>query len=283
MSAEQALYLIVSDKLEHDALQLPALPSTAEQVRQASVDPDCSLQQIAGIIQHDPALTARLIGLSNSAYLGGRSKAETLMQALTRIGLRRIRNLALAMAVEQLYVAKNSIVKGYLDEVWQRSRELAAASVVVVEHMQERKVVKRLHPDVALLAGLVAPIGALPILSVVDQHSDSFANPSFITPTIAHLHGRIGVEVLKHWQFSQVLVGVPEVWQQGRSQRLKRVEDIGYGDITHLAAILTGHASTEPQVMTAAEYQQLGMLEDDNFWQWPATQERYQALLAMLA
>lgn len=282
MSAEKALYLIVTDKLESDSLQLPALPSTAEQVRQITADPDCNLNQLATIIQHDPALTARLIGLANSAYLGGRSKAETLMQALTRIGLRRIRNLAVALAVEQLYVAENSIVRSFLDETWRRSRELAAATVVLTESIIERKVVKRLHPDVALLAGLVAPIGALPILSVVDQHSDSFANPSFIGPTIEHLHARIGSEVLQYWQFAAALIDVPSCWQQGREHALTRAEQISYGDVVHAAAILTGYAG-ETRTNSLATYQQLGLIEADDVWQWPATQQRFQEVLSVLS
>lgn len=281
MSAEKALYLIVSERLEEDSLQLPGLPSTAEQVRQATADPDCNLQQLAGIIQHDLALTARLIGLANSAYLGGRAKAESLMQALTRIGLRRIQNLALALAIEQLYVAKNPIVKRYLDETWQRSRDLAAASVVLVENMIERRIGKRLHPDVALLAGLVSPIGALPILSVADEHADSFANPSFITPTIAHLQGRIGAEVLAKWQFSEGLLMVPQQWQKGRSSRLTATDDLSYGDIVFLAALLTGHTQASGP-MTLAEFQQTAVLEADDFWQWPSTQSRYQEVSAAL-
>lgn len=281
MSAEKALYLIVSDKLEEDSLQLPGLPTTAEQVRQVTADPNCNLQDLVTIIQHDPALTARLIGLANSAYLGGRSKTETLMQALTRIGLRRIRNLALALAIEQLYIARNSIVRGYLDETWQRSRELAAASVVLVEQLMERKVGKRMHPDIALLAGLIAPIGALPILSVVDEHADSFANPTFIAPTIAHLQARIGTEVLKHWQFSPLLIEVPNGWPQGRAERLQRPEDINYADIVHAAGLLTGHC-VATTVMTLAEYQQIGLLESDELWNWPAIQTRYQEVLAVL-
>jgi len=281
MSAEKALYLIVSDRLAQDALQLPGLPSIADQVRQATQDPECTLATLATIIQHDPALTGRLIGVANSADLGGRNKTETLMQALTRIGLRRIRTLALALVIEQLYVAKNSIVKGYLDEVWQRSRDLAAASVVIVEELIERRIGQRLHPDVALLAGLVAPIGALPILTVADEHADSFANPSFITPTIAHLQGEIGGEVLQHWQFSDLFLRIPKLWQQGRAMRIAEPADVNYADVVHLAALLTGHAQTA-NVMTIAEYQQANMLEDDDFWQWPSTQARFKEVQAVL-
>ncbi|MBF37775.1 MAG: histidine kinase, partial [Idiomarinaceae bacterium] len=103
MASQNALYLLIDERLQRDELTLPGLPKTAEQVRNATLDPDCNLHDLAHIIQQDAVLSARLIRLANSAYLGGRNKAESLMQALTRIGMRRIRTLAFAMAMEQVF------------------------------------------------------------------------------------------------------------------------------------------------------------------------------------
>ncbi|MFP3700175.1 HDOD domain-containing protein, partial [Burkholderia sp. SIMBA_013] len=103
--------MLIDERLRRDELKLPGLLETAEQVRNATMDPDCNLHDLSHIIQQDIALTARLIRLANSAYLGGRNKAESLMQALTRIGMRRIRTLALAMAMEQVFKPGNDIVQ----------------------------------------------------------------------------------------------------------------------------------------------------------------------------
>ena len=76
MSSQNALYLLIDERLKRDELKLPGLPETAEQVRNATMDPDCNLHDLSHIIQQDTVLSARLIRLANSAYLGGRNKAE---------------------------------------------------------------------------------------------------------------------------------------------------------------------------------------------------------------
>ena len=66
------------------------------------------------------------------------------------------------------------------------SRDIAAASVIVTQHLHERGYCNRLHQDVSLLAGMVCRIGVAPILKIADEFDDSFANPTFLNQTITH-------------------------------------------------------------------------------------------------
>ena len=283
MAAPNALYLLINERLKRDELQLPGLPETAERVRDATLNPNCNLQELARIIQHDSALSARLIRLANSAYLGGRSKAESLMQALTRIGLRRIRTLALAMAVEQVFCPRNDIVKQYAERYIRQTREIAAAAVVITRHLQERGIGHRLHQDVALLSGMVSCIGLAPILTFADEFDDSFANPSLINQTMQTFGARLGVDVLKHWEFTPNLIRVPHYFSCGRIKLLDDAIVINYCDIVHLASLLTNNAVPNEQAMTVAEYEQRSIIPASGFWQEDATREAYQQVLDMLS
>lgn len=283
MTAPNALYLLIDDRLKRDELQLPGLPETAERVRNATLNPNCNLQELARIIQHDSALTARLIRLANSAYLGSRNKAESLMQALTRIGLRRIRTLALAMAVEQVFCPKNDIVKQFSDHYVLQTREIAAASVVLTRSLQHRGLGHRLHQDVALLAGMVSRIGLAPILTLADEFDDSFANPSFIKNTMAQCGGQLGVNVLKHWEFTPNLIRVPHYFGSGRMKLLDDAIVVNYCDIVHLASLLTNNAEPNDGAMTIAEYEQREIIPPQGFWQDEATQNVYRDMLKLLS
>ncbi|EKE87607.1 signal transduction protein [Idiomarina xiamenensis 10-D-4] len=276
-SAKNALYLIVLDKLERDDLQLPALPGTADAVARAAADDGCNLQQLATVIQRDPALTASLIKLANSAYLGGRVRAESLMQALTRIGLRRIRLLATALSVEQLFVPHNEIIRDYYMASWCRCRDLAAACAVLAPDLRAHNEAARLHTDVALLAGMVAGIGALPVLAVAEQHQASFANPSFITDAIEKLDVRVGPLLLQFWQFGENLLEVAQCWRDGLLQPNRDGQVFSYADVVHLAGRLTGHLQQSPG-LTCAEYHQLGFLPSLDYWQQDTVQQRYQSI-----
>ena len=121
MSTENALLTILIEKINNDTLVLPTLPEIAVKVRESADDPDVNLMEMADVIGQDPALAARMIKISNSAFLGRTVKVSTLNQAVTRIGLRQIKNIATAMAMEQLFVSQNDLVKNYLDKSWQKN------------------------------------------------------------------------------------------------------------------------------------------------------------------
>lgn len=278
MASQNALYLLIDERLQRDELTLPGLPKTAEQVRNATLDPDCNLHDLAHIIQQDAVLSARLIRLANSAYLGGRNKAESLMQALTRIGMRRIRTLAFAMAMEQVFEPDNDIVEMFSEQYIKESREIAAASVVITKDLQRRGIGHRLHQDVSLLAGMVSRIGVTPILRMASEFEDSFANPTFINECISQLSSPLGTNILKYWQFTPNLVQVPLHYDKGRTN-LDDAITVNYCDIVHLASLLTGNNAGKKQNVTVVEYELRGVIESADFWQQDSTQESYHQVL----
>ncbi|KPD20426.1 HDOD domain-containing protein [Idiomarina abyssalis] len=282
MSSQNALYLLIDERLKRDELKLPGLPETAEQVRNATMDPDCNLHDLSHIIQQDTVLSARLIRLANSAYLGGRNKAESLMQALTRIGMRRIRTLALAMAMEQVFKPDNDIVKMFSEQFINESREIAAASVVITQDLQRRGIGHRLHQDVSLLAGMISRIGVAPILRMANEFEDSFANPSFINECITQFSSALGSNILRYWQFTPNLVQVPLHFYKGRME-LDDAITVNYCDIVHLASLLTGNGKPNKNSVTVVEYQMRGVIKTDDFWQQESVQESYRQMLELLS
>ena len=95
MGTENALYIILVEKIKQDALVLPTLPEIALKVRKAADDPDINLNQMSDIIGQDPALSVGMLKVANSAILGRAVKVESVNQAVTRIGLRQIKVLLL--------------------------------------------------------------------------------------------------------------------------------------------------------------------------------------------
>ena len=117
MAAENALLTILIEKINNDTLVLPTLPAVALKVRRAADNPDINLSAMADVISQDPSLSARMVKISNSVYLGRSVKVTSIQQAVTRIGLRQIKNIATALAMEQLFVSKNETVKAYMSRV----------------------------------------------------------------------------------------------------------------------------------------------------------------------
>ncbi|MER2493423.1 HDOD domain-containing protein [Catenovulum sediminis] len=233
MSTENALLTILAEKIKNDSLVLPTLPEVAIRVREAADDPDVNLHQMADVISHDPALSARMLKIANSAYMGRSVKVATLNQAVTRIGLRQIKNIATALAMEQLFVSKNDTVKAALDKVWGLTVEVSSVAMALLKHYISRNKHTSLNLDTITLAAMVHNIGVLPILTEAERHPDVFANPAFLEGAISRLAGRVGGSIMRAWDFGPEFVTVAERWNDKRYEP----ESIAYIDFVRVAAI----------------------------------------------
>ena len=77
---------------------LETLPAVAQRLLSLTADPNASFQDIEQLISADAALTSRVLQIAASPLYGGQA-AKNLQSALVRLGLREVRNLALATSV----------------------------------------------------------------------------------------------------------------------------------------------------------------------------------------
>jgi len=236
MSTENALLTILLDRIKNDTLVLPTLPEVAIKVRQATDDPEVNLMQMADVISHDPALSARMIKVANSAIMGRSVKVSNLHQAVTRIGLRQIKNIATAMAMEQLFVSNNPVVKEYMNKTWQKTLAVATHSISIMEFYVQNNKHTSLNRDAITLASLVYNIGVLPILTEAERHPEVFASPGFLAHAIQKLSGKIGSSIMQAWGFPDEFADVAQSWADANY----RTEKVSYVDFIRIGAILEG-------------------------------------------
>jgi HD-like signal output (HDOD) protein len=213
MSTQNALSTILVEKINNDTLVLPTLPAIALKVRKAADDPDINLNAMADVIGQDPSLGARMIKIANSAYMGRSVKVTSIGQAVTRIGLRQIKNISTALAMEQLFVSKNDIVTSYLQKEWVKTVDIVANSMAVLQLYIARTKKREMSLDTMTLAALVHNIGVLPVLTEAERHPEVFANPSFLDVAIDKLSGRVGASIMKEWGFGETFVNVSQHWK----------------------------------------------------------------------
>ncbi len=106
--------------------RLPSPKGVALALTKACRSEDVSLDEIAALVQTDPALSARLLALANAAAAGGRTVLSA-QDAVARMGLVRISQLALAFSLidqHQDGACTNFDYAGF----WNRSLLMAAAA-----------------------------------------------------------------------------------------------------------------------------------------------------------
>lgn len=78
---------------------LPAMPAVVSEVLDLTDDPAVSMARLSTLIQRDPALTAKILRVSNSPYYGMRQFVGTLKLALVILGVREVRNIVMGISV----------------------------------------------------------------------------------------------------------------------------------------------------------------------------------------
>jgi len=262
MAIENALYTILMEKIKQDALVLPTLPEVALKVRQSADDPDVNLSHMSDVISHDAALSLGMIKVSNSALLGRSVKVETVSQAVTRIGLRQIKSIATAMALEQVFVSENDVVAMYMKKSWLKTIDVASVAITLMGMYLKEYKHSPLTLDTVTLAALVHNIGVLPILTEAEQHPDVFANPAFLQQAIIKLSGKVGGTITRAWEFSEELTLLVESW----NDLTILPQEVHYLDFIRAGAIYHGIFKNEStQEVLINSYVKKGILPDVEF------------------
>lgn len=214
--------------LNANRLVLPTLPEVAMQVRKAVGDPQATALQIQRIINRDPALSAKLLKVTNSPAYRGTVPITDLRMAITRLGINRVRNLTTSLVMEQLYQSKaTEAVRQRLKAQWQHSTRVATLSELIARHFTTLK------PDEAMLAGLIHDIGVLPVLTRAGLLPHLLDDDTKLDSVIYKLHTLIGPAVLDAWAFAPYLVTVAAEHEQIREPR--------EGPIDHLDVVIVAN------------------------------------------
>lgn len=278
MSTENALYTILVEKIKHDALVLPTLPEIALKVREAADDPDINLNRMSDIISQDPALSLGMLKIANSAIMGRSVKVETVNQAVTRIGLREIKSIATAMAIEQVFVSENEIVAMQMKKSWQKTIDVTSVAVALMTCYLKENKHSPLGLDTLTLGSLIHNIGVLPILTEAENHPDVFANPTFLQQAIVKLASKVGSAVIQAWGFSEEFKELVESW----SDLTVLPTEVHYLDFIRAGAVYHGIFKNEStQEALLRSYVGKGIMPDESFMKSEEFTEMYESARLM--
>src|SRR5512144_1207779 len=90
----------LADRLERADVVLPLPPRIATEVLALTRDQDADFTRIAQLLHQDPALAGHVLRIANSPTHLPRSPIVSLQQAITRLGLRMLAEIALIASVQ---------------------------------------------------------------------------------------------------------------------------------------------------------------------------------------
>ena len=192
---DNPLYQQCRKAIKTEKLILPTIPDVAMKIRRAINDNSANNMKIAKVVQMDPAITARLIHISNSPLYIGRKKIESCPEALTRLGLRAAQDLITSFSLKTVFKAKTKLIRNRMHDLWTHSSYVASICAVLAHKTPG------FDPDRAMLAGLIHDIGVVPILTLADRHPDLATDLEQLDRTIEKLRGEIGSMIMRKWNF----------------------------------------------------------------------------------
>ena len=89
---------------------LPTLPEVALQIREAAEDPRADASSMARVLANDTAISARVMRVANSPLLRAASPILDLRMAISRLGTQYTCNLAIGLAMEQMFQATSDAI-----------------------------------------------------------------------------------------------------------------------------------------------------------------------------
>ena len=227
-------------------VDLPSFPEIAVRVRRVLSDPASSVSQVVRVVGSEPALSARLLRIANSASLNRSGKPVTdLRTAINRIGHNMVRSAAISFAMAQIRKSNKLVgLEDQLQQLWKESTAVAALSFVLARSCT------RVNPDEALLAGMMHSIGKLYVLTRAVSHPELFTTSGVLEQIIGEWHASIGKAILENWEF-------PEGMAQavGEQDELAREEpaQADLSDVLAVAILMARNAASEPDVVLALE------------------------------
>jgi HD-like signal output (HDOD) protein len=220
-------------------LEIACFPDVATKLVR-SLDSDfVTMPAIARMIESEPGLCVRVIGMANSAAFQGGGRAITdARSAVVRIGLRSLRAVILAFAVANLRDRRElKLVQSRIGEVWQGSVSLAILSHVLAMR------VRGVDSEGALLGGLMQGVGRIYLLTEAAFDADFREDVEGLDDIVAQWHvGALG-KILEQWGFgTNIIEAVVEFHGAGSRS--------GLADILKTARLFLDHQATPDELKT---------------------------------
>lgn len=148
---------------------LPSVPSLYFKIMQELQSPDASVDRIGEIVSQDPAMTAKLLQLVNSAFFGISRKISNPTEAVQFLGVNTVRSLALSIHAFSCF--ERARLDGFsFDRVWNHCLTVGT----LAKKIAQAETSDRAAEDEAFIAGLLHDVGKLMLAAnLPDQYQEA--------------------------------------------------------------------------------------------------------------
>jgi HD-like signal output (HDOD) protein len=224
-----------------ESVTLPSIPDLAHSLIATLNDEDASVEEISDLISRDPALSAKLLRIANSAQFGLPRGVGSIEDAIAMVGMNRVRTVALGACFSHSFPRIPGLDM-YI--FWKTSMACAGYS-----EWMARKVGVEL--PMAWLTGMMVRLGEL-LIAQAEPQTLSEIERLPLAPglrwqrerqLVGFTEGQLTAELARRWNFPMQMV-------QALQRSADPLVDQAYsrlGAIVHLAGLLADTPNAGPE------------------------------------
>ncbi len=196
------------DELCALAVKLPCSPAVLPQLMAAMQDQTNTTGEVERVIRLDSSLAGATVRLANSSFFGGKSRIESVNDAVLTLGQRELFRLASISLIGRWEDAHASALPWEPGDYARHSLCTALAAEVLAEEIPGN------DPEVAYTCGLVCDIGKLVLAyfcptfypEISEKVSASGCTwEEAETSVLGYNHSKVGAQLLRTWKFPDTL------------------------------------------------------------------------------
>lgn len=192
---EEAMVAELLACLEAPDYRPPILPVVAVELMTLSMRADVAIDDVVALLERDSLIAGRVLKQAGSAALAGAVKITSLREATMRLGLLRIRDIVMEIAMN-LRVFKSETYGDAMERIRRHAVATAHLCRVVCKYTP-------IEGEFAFMAGLLHDVGIAGTLLALAERKDGRTMPPdllVIWPAVERVHARAGEIMARHWQ-----------------------------------------------------------------------------------
>jgi HD-like signal output (HDOD) protein len=164
--------------------------------------PSTDIAELSTMVSADPLLCSELLKTANSVLYAAHVPAETLHEAIMRVGMRTLRSLIFSVSMRGV-ILKGHGLNEYAEEVWRQALSIAAIARAIAKECQ-------IEPEKAFMIGLLQDVGKIALLTMLREEvrTRGEVNPALVGKLFHKYHERAGQAMGAAWRLPAELTSV---------------------------------------------------------------------------
>ncbi|MCA8965292.1 MAG: HDOD domain-containing protein [Planctomycetes bacterium] len=197
-TATSDLSRLFARQIDEKKLNLPTMPGTAAEVMELCQLEDTDAAKLSAVIHRDQTIASHVLRVANSAAYAGQMPCASLQQAVSRLGMQLITEVAMAVSVRGR-IFGNKTCAELLAALWKHS-------VLTGFYTKEIARLRRRNVEIAFLCGLLHDVGKAVLLDNVDRvlgKNELTVPVGYLLNAVHEQHVEAGALLASEWKLPE--------------------------------------------------------------------------------